>query len=173
MRESNPVRTKLTQRAYGSLISVVSISLLVVLAFAVDGVWGSGTQRFAFAFSTYLAAHVVVGCLFCVGLAVLGDWSVAKRYAHGLKTSSTDGKDTRFVSSFEPAANANELRLRLEQRRRDEDTCVEHYSRRSCPIEDVIRSKALRLQAEIELKRSEVRLKSWSEVCAEYTSQNH
>ncbi len=65
-------------------------------------------------------------------------------------------------------AETDRLRSTLELMQREEDSYVERYSRRRCSVEDVIRAKALRLEAEIKLIRHQKRFKSWAEVCAEY-----
>ena len=60
---------------------------------------------------------------------------------------------------------ADSLRQKLHSARQLEEALVEAYESRACAAEEVVRAKAIRLQAEINLVRSEHPLRSWPDEC--------
>ena len=149
-----------------SLISVGS-PMLVALLTAATGVLGSDVQRLAV---VWLWMLVVSSATYTLGLLLLADWSRARMYFRRREDSSAGREDAHAVGGVDD--DTDRLRSNLALMHRDEDSCVQRYSQRRCSVEDMLRAKSLRLQAEIALIRHEKQPKSWAEVCAEYHSRD-
>ena len=139
----------------------------VVLAIfaAFSGVLGSALQDLAFGWALLFS---VFAATLAIGLVLLGDWSsVIASFDSERKLAEIDLDRS---ASPESDSDAERLKIELEANRRQEDECLARYEQRNCAMEEVLRAKALRVQAEIALIRHQDRPKTWAEVCRERQS---
>lgn len=121
---------------------------LVMLLATMAGVFGT-TAKFIVALCT---TFVLV--LICIELCIRTSVSLlnrACRYAR--QTSSVSHDDDAADCGMDPIATG--LRATLDAMREDEETWARCYEARRCSLDDLVRAKSLRVQAEIALLRHE------------------
>ena len=148
------------------ILRCAGCGLVVLAAFAaLSGVLGSALQDLALGWALLFS---VFAATLAVGLVLLGDWSsVIASFDSERKLVETDAD---LATSSESDADAERLRTALEANLQQENECLARYAQRNCAMEDVLRARALRVQAEIALIRHQDRPKTWAEVCREHRS---
>jgi hypothetical protein len=137
--------------------------MLLGLVVAVSGLLGRQVQSFAV---MGLVLMAIAFAVLSIGYVTVVLERICARRGRCEDKAMSIADDPPSVEVTE--TDADRLRLTLESMQRDEESCEQLYSRRRCSLEEVIRARSLRLQAEIKLIRHERRPKSWAEACAEY-----
>lgn len=158
MSKSKHVKTDITRYALGGVILVSFVGGLF-------GVFGQTVQ------SLGLSVTILFPVLISVCLAIRASvWLLNRTCRYCRKALLESSDNDASVCGIDP--KTDRLESTVESMRREEASCVKRYSLRRCSAEDVIRAKALRVQAEIKLIRHETMPKSWAEVCGEdYSSK--
>lgn len=116
--------------------------------------------------------EVVIMAVGAAGLSVAVASYVVDLFARRNRAGAISCESDR---PLEESARPDLQRLRtiLDLMRRDEESLEQRYSQSRCALEELIRAKSLRLQAEIDLIRLERRPKTWAEACAEHQAAEH
>ena len=130
---------------------------------AMNGAFGFEAQGLAFCVGLGVAA-------FGLGLVMLGDWSQL-----GLHKSNPSIDANRCEDEWRIDEDTLRLQARLEVLESVEQQLISRYSRFECSQEELVRARANRLQAEIELISHQRRPKLWTDIChrERWASETH